>query len=249
MNMDTAHIQTDRLLQQVEREIISTYRIGWQAALDELNIANLYREVESETRKAVKTEIDVIVGFLIVHAIIAAEKSIAKVQRMSDRVYKLNYSGMAKSLNIPQSTDDGAEETKYQKRAFDRLTNELEKVFQPEIYKFVRQGLSPDELEQRIKTLFMRNGNSLVRISRTEATRLENRARLDAMLEAQKRGEKIKKQWRAIIDRVTRDSHKLINLEIQPLESLFSNGLLFPGDANGPPEQIVNCRCWIVSVR
>ena len=246
---DTAHDQTDKLLHQIEREIISFYRTGWQAAFDELNIANLYREVESENRKAVKEEIDIIVGILIVYAIIAAEKSIAKVQRMSDRVYKLNYSGMAKSLKIPQSTDDGAEETKYQKRAFDRLTDELEKIFQPEIYKFVRQGLSPDELEQRVKTLFMRNGNSLVRISRTEATRIENRARLDAMLEAQKRGEKIKKRWGAILDKVTRDSHRLINGEVRELDEKFSNHLLYPGDPDGALEEIVNCRCFISAAR
>lgn len=246
---DTAHNQTGRLLQQVEREIISFYRAGWQAVFDELNIANLYREVESENRKAVKKEIDIIVAILIAHAIFVAERSIARVQRMSDMVYKLNYSGMAKPLNIPQSTEDSADGTKYQKRAYDRLTDktELEKLFKPEIYKYIRRGLTPDGLEQRAKTLFMRNGNSLVRISRTEATRLENRARLDAMIDAQRKGMNVRKVWNAVLDKATRDSHRIINGEVRELDEKFSNGLLYPGDSNGSPEETVNCRCWLTA--
>jgi hypothetical protein len=33
-----------------------------------------------------------------------------------------------------------------------------------------------------------------------------------------------------------------------PLDEAFSNGLMYPGDENGPPEEVINCRCTLVSL-
>lgn len=53
------------------------------------------------------------------------------------------------------------------------------------------------------------------------------------------------KVWVAVLDRSTRDSHARIDGQERPLDRPFSNGLMFPGDPNGPAEEVINCRCVI----
>lgn len=59
------------------------------------------------------------------------------------------------------------------------------------------------------------------------------------------------KQWRAIIDRVTRDTHKEVNGIVIPISEPFKVGdslLLFPRDESlGPSDsEVVNCRCTVI---
>lgn len=51
------------------------------------------------------------------------------------------------------------------------------------------------------------------------------------------------REWKTTIDGRERDSHGAINGETTGINQPFSNGLMYPGDASGPPEEIVNCRC------
>lgn len=51
------------------------------------------------------------------------------------------------------------------------------------------------------------------------------------------------KQWDAALDSRTRDSHARLDGEIRELDEKFSNGLMFPGDPSGRPEEVINCRC------
>lgn len=53
------------------------------------------------------------------------------------------------------------------------------------------------------------------------------------------------KIWVAVGDEETRDSHFEIDGEERPLDMPFSNGLMYPGDPSGPPEEVINCRCSI----
>jgi uncharacterized protein with gpF-like domain len=52
-----------------------------------------------------------------------------------------------------------------------------------------------------------------------------------------------KTSWLTSIDGRERESHAAINGEIVEIGEVFSNGLLYPGDPSGPPEEICNCRC------
>ena len=51
------------------------------------------------------------------------------------------------------------------------------------------------------------------------------------------------KGWLSARDDRVRDSHQDVDGEIVPIEQAFSNGLMHPSDPNGPPEEVINCRC------
>ena len=53
----------------------------------------------------------------------------------------------------------------------------------------------------------------------------------------------LEKVWISFIDTETRDSHVGMDGERVPLDSTYSNGLMYPGDPSGPASEIVNCRC------
>jgi HK97 family phage portal protein len=55
------------------------------------------------------------------------------------------------------------------------------------------------------------------------------------------------KEWLSARDDRVRDSH-LIDGEQRKLYEPFSNGLQFPNDPSGPPEQVINCRCDLLDV-
>ena len=53
------------------------------------------------------------------------------------------------------------------------------------------------------------------------------------------------KVWRTQSDGDVRDSHQdLADDPPIPVDSVFANGLLCPGDRGGPIEEWINCRCW-----
>jgi 8-oxo-dGTP pyrophosphatase MutT (NUDIX family) len=52
------------------------------------------------------------------------------------------------------------------------------------------------------------------------------------------------KVWVTVGDDRVRDSHFLCEEQgAVPASAPFHNGLMFPGDPNGPPEEVINCRC------
>jgi HK97 family phage portal protein len=55
-----------------------------------------------------------------------------------------------------------------------------------------------------------------------------------------------KKQWLTVLDGRERKSHHDIHGEIKNREEPFSNGLMYPGDASGPAEEVINCRCALL---
>ena len=52
-----------------------------------------------------------------------------------------------------------------------------------------------------------------------------------------------RKEWIAVMDNRTRDSHREVDGEIKKIEERYSNGLRFPGDPEGPAAEVINCRC------
>ncbi|RKZ11061.1 phage portal protein [Candidatus Fermentibacteria bacterium] len=78
-------------------------------------------------------------------------------------------------------------------------------------------------------------------IARTE---VHNATQFGTM-EGYKQGGVTTKIWVAVLDSATRDTHAQVDGEEKPLDMAFSNGLLFPGDPTGPPEEVINCRCVI----
>lgn len=102
-----------------------------------------------------------------------------------------------------------------------------------------------DDLQSRITTM---NRDSAIRTARTAVTGAQNAGRLDSYFAAEKMGIKCRKEWMATLDGRTRHSHAMLDGEVVDNDKKFSNGCHFPGDPQGRPEEIYNCRCTLVSV-
>ena len=105
------------------------------------------------------------------------------------------------------------------------------------------KGLSAD-LQTRIPTM---NRGSAIRTARTAVTGAQNAGRIDSYTAAQKMGIKLQKEWLATLDGRTRHSHAMLDGEKVDNDKKFSNGCRFPGDPQGRPEEVYNCRCTLIA--
>jgi len=54
----------------------------------------------------------------------------------------------------------------------------------------------------------------------------------------------VERVWDSAGDNKVRDSHRHMDGQtVQGLSQPYSNGLMHPGDPNGPPKEIIQCRC------
>lgn len=101
-----------------------------------------------------------------------------------------------------------------------------------------------DDLQKRITTI---SRDSAIRTARTAVTGAQNAGRMDSYAAAEKMGIKLKKEWLATLDARTRHSHAMLDGEQVAQDKKFSNGCRFPGDPQGPPWEIYNCRCTLIA--
>ena len=101
-----------------------------------------------------------------------------------------------------------------------------------------------NDLQKRITTM---SRDSAIRTARTAVTGAQNAGRMDSYAAAQKMGIKLKKEWLATLDSRTRHSHAMLDGEQVAQDKKFSNGCRFPGDPQGPPWEIYNCRCTLIA--
>lgn len=101
-----------------------------------------------------------------------------------------------------------------------------------------------DDLQNRITTM---SRDSAIRTARTAVTGAQNAGRMDSYEAAEKMGIKLKKEWLATLDARTRHSHAMLDGEQVAQDKKFSNGCRFPGDPQGPPWEIYNCRCTLIA--
>lgn len=89
------------------------------------------------------------------------------------------------------------------------------------------------------------------RIARTETVGASNYGTVQAYQES---GISLMKEWLTARDGHERDSHKKpLDTQQRELSEAFQtnagNYLQYPGDGDAPVEEIVNCRCTVISVR
>lgn len=106
-------------------------------------------------------------------------------------------------------------------------------------------GKMADDLQYRIKDM---NRASAIRAARTAATGAQNAGRMDSYAAAEKMGIQVRKRWMATKDERTRHSHAVLDGETIGYKEKFSNGLMYPGDPNGHPSEVYNCRCTMRKV-
>lgn len=129
-------------------------------------------------------------------------------------------------------------------KRFDRAVNQSVESGEP----------IPDDIQESMVTSY-KNQALFYRaeaIARTEAMASLHEAQQQAMEQAVEGGlvkaENVTFIWRTAHDKRVRDSHRVMDGQEVALGQMFETGdgnfLEYPGDPNGPAEEVINCRCW-----
>ena len=115
--------------------------------------------------------------------------------------------------------------------------DQIEAVLQ----KAQREGWGVDETVKELEDEDLTQFRARL-IVRTETVKATNITQLAA---ADNEDFEMEKQWIAIEDNRTRRSHSHAGVDGErvALDQPYSNGLMFPGDPEGGPEEVCNCRC------
>lgn len=119
--------------------------------------------------------------------------------------------------------------------------------FNAAITQGILQGESIPNVAKRLKRVLNMGRGMAVRAARTAITSAENAGRVDSYKRAKDIGIELEQQWVATLDERTRESHRHLDGEHVAVGKKFSNGLEFPGDPEGRPEEVWNCRCTLVA--
>lgn len=111
----------------------------------------------------------------------------------------------------------------------------------------ILQGDSMKGISKRLLSVTDMDKTAAIRNARTMTTGAENAGKKHAYERASQLGLHVRNMWMATHDGRTRESHRLLDGEIRELDEKFSNGLEYPGDPNGEPEEVYNCRCSLVA--
>ena len=126
------------------------------------------------------------------------------------------------------------------------------KLFQSHITQGILQGESIDNLAKRVALgTTKQDENASIRNARTSTTCAQNAGRTQSYQRAVNMGIELYQVWLAALDGRTRSSHRHMDGEkvkvIKGKKVRFSNGLRFPADPDGRPEEVWNCRCTLVT--
>ena len=126
------------------------------------------------------------------------------------------------------------------------------KLFQSHITQGILQGESIDNLAKRVALgTTKQDMNAAIRNARTSTTCAQNAGRTQSYQRAVNMGIELYQVWLAALDSRTRSSHRHMDGEkvkvVKGKQVKFSNGLRYPADPNGRPEEVWNCRCTLVT--
>ena len=116
-----------------------------------------------------------------------------------------------------------------------------------QVLQGIVQGESIPKISKRIMNVQEMNKDAAIRSARTIVTGAENKGRQDSYARAEADGIILQKEWLATNDGRTRHSHAALDGAIVDQDKKFDNGLMYPGDPSGRPEEVYNCRCTLVA--
>ena len=105
------------------------------------------------------------------------------------------------------------------------------------------QGDSMGKIASRLEQVTAMDKNAAMRNARTATNGAENAGRQAVADRCVEQGIPMVKEWNAVLDARTRDSHLIIDGEQREEDEKFSNGLMYAGDPTGEPAEVYNCRC------
>ena len=121
------------------------------------------------------------------------------------------------------------------------------KKINAETLQGILQGESMDKIAKRLRNVQEMNKTQAIRSARTIVTGAENKGRQDSYARAEADGIILQKEWLATNDGRTRHSHAMLDGAVVDQDKKFENGLMYPGDPSGRPEEVYNCRCTLVA--
>lgn len=122
------------------------------------------------------------------------------------------------------------------------------KLINSQVAQGIVQGESIPKIARRLGNVTDGETKACIRRARTMATNCENAGRVRSMQTAEEWGVKTKKRWLCTHDSRTRHTHLELDGETIGNDAVFWNGCRWPGDHLGPPEEVWNCRCTLITV-
>jgi len=147
------------------------------------------------------------------------------------------------ALSVPARVDDAVVAAMVNK--IKGISNHTYNLIRNQIKEGVSAGESVAEMSNRVIDVYKFNSARARIIAQTESANVMNRTTDSEYKKAQVS----KKVWIATNDNATRDSHRKVNNEEVEYNKPFSNGLMFPGDPNGPGAEVINCRCAFAAIK
>lgn len=177
-------------------------------------------------------------------------------------VYSINYNAIEQSVDgvggysfalVDADTVKNLATTDESLLPYNRLDEKTDirwnvKKINAEILQGILQGEPMDKIASRLSKVADMNETAAIRNARTMVTGAENKGRQDSYARAEADGIILAKKWISTNDSRTRHSHAVLDGAIVDQDKKFDNGLMYPGDPNGKPEETWNCRCSVAAV-
>lgn len=267
MAVDKAHKKTDVILSKLEQALRKDYSVEFaklkkaiKESIADMGIDKSLTPIERYTQAQKYNRLEKIEETIASGINNINKQALKSVNNNLVDVYKTNYTSSIDELSvlfaisIPKVTNtEIKEEIKEEETPFDTLAInnakdivDLRKQVNRQFITSIMNGEDVNKLIKRMQKITELKLSDITRIARTQTTRIENLARLDAYKVVEKQGYKIVKQWVAVSDNRTRDAHKHADGQMVDMDEAFKVGgekLMYPGDPNGSPENIINCRC------
>ena len=126
------------------------------------------------------------------------------------------------------------------------------KLMNSAITQGILQGETIPQIARRIMEKTGESSyKSAVRNARTAFTGAQNAGRIEGLHQAQDLGIRVKKKWMATLDDRTRDSHRDLDGQVKEVDEPFISSIgtiRYPGDPEGQPGDVYNCRCTLIDV-
>lgn len=133
-----------------------------------------------------------------------------------------------------------------------KLIQQYNQMMQSAVLQGILQGESLQKIAKRMGSVYDTDRKATIRNARTAVTGAQNAGRHQANMRAESMGIKRVEVWRAIMDGRTRHSHRQLDGQIKDVSGYFHSelgDLRFPGDPQGVPADVYNCRCAIITKR
>lgn len=114
---------------------------------------------------------------------------------------------------------------------------------QKQVQNGIIRGLPIDKVAKQIENVTGMGYRSALRSARTARTGAIGAADDFVAQEAEAKGYDVLKEWISATDERTRYTHLMANGERVKPGAKFSTECRYPGDMEGPPEELWNCRC------